>query len=116
VKCRIKLQGQLSEPFFTQRGLRQGDALACLLFNIALEKVITDSGIERRGIIFYKSVQVSAYADDLDIIGRSERDVKEAFIKLNNEAQQMGLNINKGKTKYMEITAKPTKSKYLGLI
>jgi hypothetical protein len=28
----------------------------------------------------------------------------------------MGLNINKGKTKYMEITAKPTKSKYLGLI
>jgi hypothetical protein len=50
VKCGIKLQGQLSEPFFTQRGLRQGDALACLLFNIALE-VIRDSGIERRGII-----------------------------------------------------------------
>jgi hypothetical protein len=58
-------------------------------------------------------VQVLAYADDLDIIGRSERDVKEAFIKLNNEEQQMGLNINEGKTKYMEITAKPTKSKYL---
>jgi hypothetical protein len=36
-----------------------------------------------RGIIYYKSVQVLAYADDLDI-GRSERDVKEAFIKLNN--------------------------------
>jgi hypothetical protein len=46
VKCRIKLQGQLSEPFFTQRGLRQGDALPCLLFNIALE-VIRDSGTER---------------------------------------------------------------------
>jgi hypothetical protein len=71
VKCRIKLQSQLSEPFFTQRGLRQGDALACLLFNIALENVIRDSGIERQGIIYYKSVQVLAYADDLDIIGRS---------------------------------------------
>jgi hypothetical protein len=68
--------GHLSEPFLTQRGPRQGDTLACLLFNIALEKVIRDSGIERRGIIYYKSVQVLAYAHDLDIIGRSERDVK----------------------------------------
>jgi sorting nexin-29 len=113
VKCRIKLQGYLSEPFLTQRGLRQWDALACLLFNIALEKVIRDSGIEKRGIIYYRSVQVLAYADDLDISRRSERDVKEAFIKLNNEAQKMGLNINAEKTKYMEITAKPIKNKYL---
>jgi sorting nexin-29 len=28
VNCRIKLQGHLTEPFLTQRGLRQGDALA----------------------------------------------------------------------------------------
>jgi hypothetical protein len=102
MKCRIKLQGHLSEPFLR---LRQGDALACLLFNIALEKVIRDSGIEKRGIIYYKSVYVVAYADGLDVIGRSEKDVKEAFIKLNNEAQKMGLNINEEKTKYMEITA-----------
>jgi hypothetical protein len=67
-----------------------------------------------RGIIYYKSVQVLAYADDLDI-GRSERDVKEAFIKLNNEAQKMCLNVNEEKTKYMEITAKPTKNKYLNV-
>jgi hypothetical protein len=60
-------------------------------------------------------VQVLAYAEDLDIIGRSERDVKEAFIKLNNEAQKMGLNINEEKNKYMEITAKPTKNKYLNV-
>jgi sorting nexin-29 len=39
---------QLSEQFVTQKGLRQGDALACLLFNIALEKAVRDSGIETR--------------------------------------------------------------------
>jgi sorting nexin-29 len=76
--------------------------------------VIGDSGIERRGgIIYYTSVQVLAYADDLDIIGRSERNVKEAFIKLNKEAQKVGLNTNEEKFKCMEITAKPTKNKYL---
>jgi hypothetical protein len=41
--------------------------------------------------------------------------VQEAFIKLNNEAQMMGLNKNEEKTKYMEITAKPTKNKYLNV-
>jgi hypothetical protein len=74
VKCRIKLQGHLSEPFLTQRWLiRQGDALSCLLFNIVLKEVIRDSGTERRGIIYYKSVQVLAFADYVDTIGRSER-------------------------------------------
>jgi hypothetical protein len=42
-------------------------------------------------------------------------DVKEAFIKLNNEAQKMGLNINEEKPRYMEITAKPTKNNYLNV-
>jgi hypothetical protein len=31
------------------------------------------------------------------------RDLKEAFIKLEHEAQKMGLRINERKTKYMEI-------------
>jgi hypothetical protein len=34
------VQNNLSEPFATSRGLRQRDALAIILFNIALEKVI----------------------------------------------------------------------------
>jgi hypothetical protein len=110
VKCRIKLQGHLSEPFLTQRGLRQGDALAYLLFNIALDKVLRDSFV-----IYYKSVQVLAYANDLYITGRSEKDVKEAFIKLNNEKLKMGFNINEEKIKYIEITAKPTKNKYINV-
>jgi hypothetical protein len=31
---------------------------ACLLFNIALEKVITDAGLQRGGTIFYKLIQL----------------------------------------------------------
>jgi sorting nexin-29 len=60
-------------------------------------------GTERQGTICYKSVQVLAYADDLDITGRSEKDVNEAFIKLNNEAQKMGHNINEEKYMYMSM-------------
>jgi sorting nexin-29 len=53
VRCRVKIQNSVSEPFTSERGLRQGDALVCMLFNIVLEKAIRDSGIERRGTSFH---------------------------------------------------------------
>jgi sorting nexin-29 len=67
-KCQVKIQNRLSEPITVKNGVRQGDALACLLFNIALEKVIRDAAVNIRCTIFYKSVQILAYADDIDII------------------------------------------------
>ena len=63
----------------TKKGLRQGDSLACLLFNLALEKVVRKAGIQTSGTIFYKCVQLLAYADDIDIIARSQTTLKEAY-------------------------------------
>ncbi|GFU10612.1 reverse transcriptase domain-containing protein [Trichonephila clavipes] len=102
VRCRIKIQKYLSEPFTTERGLRQGDLLACLVFNLVLEKYIRDSGLDRSGTLWNRSVQLLAYADDIDIIGRSEKAVKEAFQALEISATNMGLTINENKTKFME--------------
>jgi hypothetical protein len=71
-----------------KNGVRQGDALACLLFNIALEKVFRDSGINVRGTIFYKSVQILAFADDIDIMGRMQKAMKEAFTNLEKAVKK----------------------------
>jgi len=46
--------------------------LGCQKVNIALEKVIRDAAVNIRGTIFYKSLQILAYADDIDIIGRTQ--------------------------------------------
>jgi sorting nexin-29 len=51
-QCRVKIQNRLSEPINIKNGVRQGGALACLLFNIALEKVIRDAAINIRVTIF----------------------------------------------------------------
>jgi sorting nexin-29 len=75
--------------------------LVCLLFNIALEKVIRDAAVNIRGTIFYKSVQILAYADDIDIIGRTQSAMIEEFTSLD-----MNLFINQEKTKYMPVTKK----------
>jgi sorting nexin-29 len=66
--CKVKIQNEISESFHIQNGLRQGDALACILFNIALEKIIHEANTNQHGNIIYKSVQILAYADDIDII------------------------------------------------
>jgi sorting nexin-29 len=101
----IKIQNNLSDPIEIENGLQQ-DALACLLFNTALEKVIRDANINTRGTIFFKSVQILAYADDIYIIARTETVMKEAFTNLEKAAKKMHLNINQEKTKYMPVTRK----------
>jgi hypothetical protein len=41
-----------------------------------------------------------AYADNFDIIARSRKTLKEAFLSLERAARETGLRINEEKTKY----------------
>ena len=83
-----------------------GDGLACLLFNLALERAIRDWGrVETTGTIFYKSTQILAYADDIGIIGLRLSYVAEAYQGIEQTAESLGLQINEAKTKLMVATS-----------
>ena len=69
-----KVGNNLSEPFDGKRGFRQGDSLSCDFFNILMEKIICSAGLRHTGTIFYKSIMPVAYAHDVDIIGRRDRE------------------------------------------
>jgi hypothetical protein len=97
--AKVKIQNELSKSFYIQNGLRQGDALACILLNIALEKIICEANINQHGNTFHKSVQILAYAGDSDIISRSPKSLQEATAALDRAARMMGLEINPLKTK-----------------
>jgi len=71
-----------------------------------LEKVIRDAAVNIRGTILYKSVQNLAYADNIDIIGRTQAAMIEAFTSLERAAKGVNLFINQEKTKYMSVTKK----------
>jgi hypothetical protein len=45
--------------------------------------------------------RANAYADDINIVGRSQSAVRNAFLALEREAAKVGLNLNEQKTKYM---------------
>jgi sorting nexin-29 len=46
-------------------GFRQGDPMSCLICNLAMEKVIRDSGAEYKGAVYNKCAQILSHADDI---------------------------------------------------
>ena len=52
------------------------------------------------------SVQLLVYTENIDIIGRTKRDVTAAFSAIEGESTKMGLAITEGKTKYMLSTSR----------
>lgn len=92
--------------FDTKRGFRQGDSLSCDFFNLMMERIVRAADLRNPGTIFYKSVMLLAYADDIDIIGSSNREVCAAFSSLERESRRLGLAVNEDKTKYMLATNK----------
>jgi hypothetical protein len=101
----------LSGVITTDRGLRQRDALACLLFNIVLEKVITDAGIQRGGTVYYKLIQLLGYADDIDIAARTPVALKEVFVSLKKAVKRVGLLVNEQIDKIYGLWSQPLERK-----
>ena len=78
--------------------MKQGEALSPLLFNFALEYAIrkvqeTNLGLDMNG----------THADDVNLIGDDIRTIERNADVLLNACKDIGLAVNIGKTKYMEI-------------
>jgi hypothetical protein len=104
VMCCAKIQNNCPESFETRQGLRQGEVLSTLLFNVVLEVIVRRANLQTTGTIYNKETQLLAYADDEDIVGRSQSAVQDAYLALEGEAAKVGLKINVQKTKYMIAT------------
>ena len=73
-------------------GLRQGDALSSVLFNLVLEGALLK--IVLGGNISARMKQQCAYTDDVVIITRMQKALKETFITLQKETEKLGFIIN----------------------
>ena len=51
---KIKFLGEISEPFEIHTGVRQGDGLSPLLFNIVLDKIIKEWKTKLKGFNWEK--------------------------------------------------------------
>jgi hypothetical protein len=58
------------------------------------EVIVRRANLQTTGTIYNKETQLPAYADDIDIVGRSQSVVKDAFLALKRKAAKEGLKIN----------------------
>jgi len=96
----VEIEHGRSEVFGINTGLRQGDALSKLLFNLFLEGIIRK--LDTRGNISTNLTQLYAYVDDSVITAGTPNALIEVFVTLEKEARYAGKIVNQSKTKNMK--------------
>lgn len=101
----IHQYGWTSEPFQTERGIRQGCPLSPLLFILAVEVLaikIRHSNIHGismpRNQTEHSIFKILQYADDTTLYLRDKEDLNKAIVIFGKFAQISGLKMNKRKT------------------
>lgn len=84
VESILKINGGLSAPFKVGRGIRQGCSLSGMLYSLAIEPLLNKLRGALSGVVlpeFINPIRLSAYADDLVLMVRGDRDI-EVTIKI----------------------------------
>jgi hypothetical protein len=110
-EVKFKINNNMREQFEFTSGVKQSDPLSALLFSIVMDVII--SKLEARGRVSSRLKQISTYADDVIIIGRTKQMMIDTFTNLKNEASKYGLLINESKTKHTKCTRKQVRENKL---
>ncbi|XP_063380350.1 esterase B1-like [Cydia fagiglandana] len=102
-QMRVRVGNELTAAFTVSTGLKQGDALSPMLFNLVLEHVVRklltlDIGVELNG-----RHRLIGYADDLALLGENREEVEISASVLEQEAAKVGLRINHDKSEYLHM-------------
>jgi hypothetical protein len=113
LKNDIIINGKIGKGYSIGKGVKQGDALSCSLFLLAIEPVIrninnnvTITPIHNERIA-YTWPKVVAYADDITVISvNSSNSVKAIFKEYERLTLASGLKLNDDKTERFDITGR----------
>ena len=86
-------------------GVRQGDALSSLVFNLASEPLlrVATSSLNPGFHLFGQSITATAYADDLAVVAGSVVDLQLVLDEMSTTAGILGLSFNVGKCSCLNI-------------
>ena len=86
------------------KGVCQGCILSPCLFNLHAEYIMRNAGLveAQTGIKFsWRNINNFRYADDTTLMAESEEELKSLLMKVKEESEKVGLNLNIQKTKIM---------------
>lgn len=99
-KNKIRTNNGESNNFETRSGVKQGDSLSPIIFNLALHYALDTIDMEKTtwGI---EQFQLLAYADDIAVMGETREEVEECLMRMKEGTCKIGLSINEEKTEYI---------------
>ena len=109
IACRVIPAGQLIDSFMVKTGVRQRYILSPFLFLLAIDWVIEKTTENRRNGIQWtpwSQLEDLDFSDDLALLSHSHQHMQEKTELLNTMSTQLGLNINRSKTKIMKASTK----------
>ena len=86
------------------KGVRQGCILSPCVFNLYAEYIMRNAGLDeaQTGVkISGRNINNLKYGDDLTFMAESEEELKSLLMKVKEESEKVGLNLNIQKTKLM---------------
>ena len=86
------------------KGVRQGCILSPCLFKLCSEYITRNAGLDEaqaRIKIAGRNINNLRYADDITLMAESEEELKSLLMKVKEESEKIGLQLNIQKTKIM---------------
>ena len=99
----VYFNGGIGDWFRTTVGVRQGCLLSPTLFNIFLERIMTDALEDHEGTVGIGSRTITnlRFADDIDGLAGKEEELVRLVERLDKTSTAYGMEINAQKTKLM---------------
>ena len=115
----IIINGKVVKGFDIRRGVKQGDALSCILFIMCMEPLIRNIDKNDNITPLYSTNLESAvpkafaYADDINcVIKDSESNLQRIFKEYERLTRNSGLQLNAEKTEILRIGKNPPRRTY----
>jgi hypothetical protein len=101
-KTTLRVDNQYTSTFPNTNGVRQGDELSAILFDLVLGAILQK--MNAIGHIGTKSTQILVYADDGAIMSRNKNGLEDTLDNIEKGPRRKGLLVNENKTKYMQVS------------
>ena len=100
-------QAGLTSEVPISKGVRQGCPLSPIVFNFAIDSMVAKAGAcgKDNGYWMY-GTGISVLADDLVVVGKSEKDLQLILKGVCDEAQRLGLSFNPKKCASLHVRGK----------